>query len=82
MLRSDRRWIPERPERAQASLRPPTRWREGLAVLGLGLGVAAAARAGDLAAFAADHTAATAVAVAVAVCSAMLIAAAGLIADR
>jgi membrane-associated phospholipid phosphatase len=81
-LRSDRRWVPEKPGRLRASLRPPSWWREGVLGVLLAGGVVVLARASDLAAFASEHTAATAVAAAVALCSATLIAAAGLIADR
>jgi membrane-associated phospholipid phosphatase len=61
---------------------PFHRWRElALAVAAAGL-VLAAARAGDLAAFASEHTTATAIGIAVAVGSTAIVGAASLIADR
>ncbi len=80
-LRAERR-TPGATDRLSQELRPPRWWREGLGAVAAVVGIAAVARAGDLAAFAADHTAATAVAIAVTVCAASLVAAAGLTADR
>jgi membrane-associated phospholipid phosphatase len=69
--------------RAQlAELRPPGWWREGLVAIVVVAGVGAAARAGDLAAFASNHTAATATAIGVAVCGAAVVGAGGFLADR
>jgi membrane-associated phospholipid phosphatase len=81
-LRSERRPVAARTDRLSSALRAPSGWREGLIALAGLACVAVLARAGDLVAFAADHTAATAVAVAVALCAASLVTAAGLAADR
>ncbi len=81
-LRAERQELSGPMDRLSPGLRPPRRWREGLVAVATVVAIAALARAGDLAAFAADHTAATAVAIAVTVCAASLVAAAGLIADR
>lgn len=63
-------------------IRLPGWWREALAAAAIVGLIGAAARAGDLAAFASNHTAATAVAVGVTLCGAGLVGAAGFLADR
>ncbi len=81
-LRAERQELPRPMDRLSPGLRPSRWWREGLGAVAAVVAIAALARAGDLAAFAADHTAATAVAIAVTVCAASLVAVAGLTADR